>query len=59
MIVEYDRPIVVKQGSMDSDRPTTVEKEWAMTKNGSSRSVLGQKRVGRSMKTANAEFGLT
>ena len=30
-----------------------------MAKNGSSRSILGQKRVGRSMKAANTEFGLT
>ena len=32
---------------------------WAMARNGSSRSILGQKRVGRSMKAANTEFGLT
>ena len=32
---------------------------WAMAKNGSSRSFLGQKRVGRIMKAANTQFGLT
>ena len=32
---------------------------WAIAKNGSSRSILGQKRVGRSMKAANTQFGLT
>ena len=31
----------------------------AIAKNGSSRSVLGQKRVGRSAKAANTQFGLT
>ena len=31
----------------------------AMAKNGSSRSFLGQKRVGRIMKAANNQFGLT
>ena len=31
----------------------------AMAKNGSSRSFLGQKRVGRIMKAANTPFGLT
>ena len=30
-----------------------------MAKNGSSRSILGQKRVGRNMKAANTQFGLT
>ena len=38
---------------------TFAKKKRAMAKNGSSRSVLGQKRVGRSMKAANTEFGLT
>ena len=31
----------------------------AIAKNGSSRSILGQKRVGRNMKAANTQFGLT
>ena len=31
----------------------------AMAKNGSSRSFLGQKRVGRIMKAANTQYGLT
>ena len=31
----------------------------AIANNGSSLSILGQKRVGRSMKAANTEFGLT
>ena len=34
-------------------------KKRAMAKNGSSRSFLGQKRVGRIMKAANNQFGLT
>ena len=33
-------------------------KKRAIAKNGSSRSILGQKRVGRSMKAANTQFGL-
>ena len=34
-------------------------KKRAIAKNGSSRSILGQKRVGRSMKAPNTQFGLT
>ena len=36
-----------------------MTKKRAMAKNGSSRSFLGQKRVGRIMKAANTQFGLT
>ena len=35
------------------------EEDRAMAKNGGSRSFLGQKRVGRIMKAANTQFGLT
>ena len=37
----------------------TINITRAMAENGSSRSVLGQKRVGRSTKAADTQFGLT
>ena len=42
-----------------SVRHPCAEYSWAMAKNGTSRSILGQKRVGRRMKAANTQFGLT
>ena len=48
-----------KAETQDQKIKTILPGIRAIAKNGSSRSVLGQKRVGTSTKAANTQFGLT